>query len=77
MIQYEIRSTVHDHSLQLKRMEELMIRVREATESDTRENMDLAESMKSTAKLLRLVGIGLGVLMVVLIVMVGLGLGHK
>jgi hypothetical protein len=77
MIQYEIRSTVHDHSLQLKRMEELMIRVRESMESDTRENMDLAESMKSTAKLLRLVGIGLGVLMVVLILMVGLGLGHK
>lgn len=77
MIQYEIRSTVHDHSLQLKRMEELMIRVRESMESDTRESMDLAESMKSTAKLLRLVGIGLGVLMVVLIVMVGMGLGHK
>lgn len=77
MIQYEIRSTVHDHSLQLKRMEELMLRVRESTESDTRENMDLAESMKSTAKLLRLVGIGLGVLMVVLIVMVSLVLGHK
>jgi hypothetical protein len=77
MIQYEIRSTVHDHSLQLKRMEELMIRVRESMESDTRESMDLGESMKSTAKLLRLVGIGLGVLMVVLIVMVGLGLGHK
>jgi hypothetical protein len=77
MIQYEIRSTVHDHSLQLKRMEELMLRVRESMDSDTRENKDLAEGVKSTAKLLRLVGIGLGILMVVLIVMVGLGLGHK
>ena len=77
MIQYEIRSTVHDHSLQLKRMEEQVIRVRESLESGSQENMDLAESVKSTVKLLRLVGIGLGVLMVVLIVMVGFLMGHK
>lgn len=77
MVQYEIRSTVHDHSLQLKRMEEQVIRVRESMESGSRENMDLAESVKSTVKLLRLVGIGLGVLMVVLIVMVGLLSVHK
>ena len=76
MIQYEIRSTVHDHSLQLKRMEEQVVRVRESLESGSRENLELAESVKSTVKLLRLVGIGLGVLMVVLIVMVGLQM-HK
>jgi hypothetical protein len=77
MIQYEIRSTVHDHSLQLKRMEEQMIRVRESLESDSSDSTELGETVKSTVKLVRLMGIGLGVLTIVLIIMVGLVLSHK
>lgn len=76
MIQYEIRSTVHDHSLQLKRMEDQMVRVREAMDSDNTENAELADSMKSTVKLVRMIGIGVGILLVVLIAMVGFMLEH-
>jgi hypothetical protein len=76
MVQYEIRSTVHDHSLQLKRMEEQLTRVREVMESESSEHAELTESVMSTVKLVRLIGMGLGALLVTLIVMVGLLLVH-
>lgn len=76
MIQYEIRSTVHDHSLQLKRMEDQMIRVREAVDTDNTESAEMADSMKSTVKLVRMIGIGVGILLVILIAMVGFMLEH-
>jgi hypothetical protein len=76
MVQYEIRSTVHDHSLQLKRMEEQLTRVREVMESESSEHAELTESVMATVKLVRLMGMGLGALLLTLIVMVGLILVH-
>lgn len=76
MVQYEIRSTVHDHSLQLKRMEEQLIRVREVMESESSEHSELTESVMATVKLVRMLGMGLGALLLTLIVMVGLILVH-
>lgn len=76
MVQYEIRSTVHDHSLQLKRMEEQLTRVREVMESESSEHGELTESVMATVKLVRMLGMGLGALLLTLIVMVGLILVH-
>jgi hypothetical protein len=70
LVQYEIRTTVQDHSMQLKRMEEQLSRVRESMESQSSESGNLAESVRSMTKLVRLAGMALGGLLVVLIVVV-------
>jgi hypothetical protein len=77
MVQYEIRTTIQDHSQQLKRVEEQLGRVRETIQSNATERADLADSVKSTVKLVRLIGIGLGALLLILIIMVGLTLGRR
>jgi hypothetical protein len=74
--QYEIRTTIHDHSLQLKRMEEQLTRIRESVDSKSADSDDLMDSVESTVKMVRMIGIGLGALLIVLIIMVGLSLGH-
>lgn len=68
LVQYEIRSTVQDHSTHLKRMEEQLARVRESVESKSADR-ELAEDVQSAMKLLKIVGIGLGGLLVILIVL--------
>jgi hypothetical protein len=67
LTQQEIRTTVEDHSLQLKRMEGQLSRIRESLERSGGE--ELAQSVESTAKLVRFAGIGLGVLLLVVIIM--------
>lgn len=76
LVQYEIKTTIQDHSLQLKRLEDQLTRVRESVESDSSESAAVMDSMKSTVKLVRMVGIGVGALLLVLIVMVGVVLAH-
>jgi hypothetical protein len=68
MVQYEIKTAVQEHSVQLKRIEEQLGRVRESV--GVAQSDDLAESVRTTAKLVQWIGIGLGGLVVVLIVMV-------
>lgn len=68
LVQYEIRTTVQDHSAHLKRMEEQLTRVRESVESKAA-NQELAENVQSAMKMLKMVGIGLGGLLVLLIVL--------
>lgn len=76
MVQYEMRTAVQDHALQLKRVEEQLTRMRQSMESDTSENDELVESVKSTVKLVRMMGIGLGALLAILIVMVAILMTH-
>jgi len=76
LVQYEIKTTVQDHSLQLKRLEDQLTRVQESVESDSSDSASVMESVKSTAKLVRLMGIGMGVLLVVLIIMVAMLMAH-
>lgn len=76
LVQYEIRTTVQDHSMQLKRMEEQLGWVREALEAKQSDSSEVAESVRSMSKLIRIGGIGLGGLLVVLIVLVILMLAH-
>lgn len=76
MAQYEMKTAVQDHSLQLKKVEEQLTRLRESMESDNSENSEMVETVTSAVKLMRLMGIGVGVLLLVLIIMVGLVLAH-
>ena len=59
LVQYEIRSTVHDHSLQLKRVEEQLTRVRESIQAEASGTEELVETVKSTTKVVSFVGIGI------------------
>ena len=74
IVQYEIRTTIQEHSAQLKRMEEQLGRVRES--SGVTYNEELAETVETTAKLVRWIGMGLGGLVVILIVMVAVLMVH-
>ncbi|HTV05815.1 MAG TPA: hypothetical protein VME86_10650 [Acidobacteriaceae bacterium] len=76
LLQYEIKTTVQDHSTQLKRLEEQLTRVQESVELDSTEKTTVMDSVKSTVKLVRVMGIGLGALLLVLILMVGMMLMH-
>lgn len=76
LLQYEIRTTVQDHSMHLKRLEEQLARVRESMERDSAESASVMDSVQSTVKMVRVMGIGLGVMLMVLILMVGMMLVH-
>lgn len=67
LVQYEIRSTVHDHSLQLKRVEEQLTRVRESIQAETSGTEELVETVKSTTKAISFMGIGIISVLVVLL----------
>lgn len=77
LVQYEIRTTVQDHSMQLKRVEEQLTRVRESVDSRSSENAEVAANLRAMAKLMRLAGVGLGVLLLVLIVLVVVMMAHR
>jgi len=70
-VQREVSVTMQDQSLQLKRLEEELIRLREASDRHTLTQAELADALESIAKLVRLVGIGLAILLGTLIVMTG------
>lgn len=76
LVQYEIKTAVQDHSLQLKRMEENLTRVREAVQVAAGE--DIAENVKSTARAVRMAMIGTGATLVLVLIMIGMLLarGH-
>jgi hypothetical protein len=76
LVQYEIRTTVQDHTLHLKRMDEQLGRIRESLESKSSNSADLVENVESMSKLVRIVGIGLGGLVLVLILLVAILLAH-
>jgi len=75
LVQYEIRTTVQDHTLQLKRMDEQLGLIRESLESKS-SGSDLVENVESMNKLVRIVGAGLGGLVLVLILLVAILLAH-
>lgn len=62
--------------MHLKRLEEQLARVRESMERDSAESASVMDSVQSTVKMVRVMGIGLGVMLMVLILMVGMMLVH-
>jgi hypothetical protein len=76
LLQYEIKTTVQDQSMHLKRLEDQLARLRESAEMDSAESASAMDNMKSTAKMVRVMGIGLGVMLMVLILLIGMVLMH-
>ncbi|WP_446745419.1 hypothetical protein [Silvibacterium acidisoli] len=76
MAQRETRVTLQDQGVQLKRVEDQLTRMREASEKNAFEHAELVEDVKSLTSLVRVVGAGLAILLVVLILMVGALLTH-
>ena len=74
--QRDLRLTLQDQTLQLKRFEEQVTRMREATEKNAFEHSELVEDVKSIQTLVKTVTGVLGALLVILIVMVGILLFH-
>jgi hypothetical protein len=74
--QRDVRIAVQDQALQLKRVEDQLTRMREASEKNVYEQTELVEDVKSIGNLVRAVGAGLAVLLVILILMVGALLAH-
>lgn len=67
LTQRDLRMTVQEQLVQMKRVEEEMHRMREATEKNAFESGNLVEDMKSTYSLLRKTAGGLGVVLAALI----------
>jgi hypothetical protein len=74
--QRDLRVSVQDQTLQLKRVEENLTRMREVSEKNAFEHAELVEDVKSIGNLVRVVGAGLAILLIVLILMVGALLAH-
>ncbi len=62
----DIRTHVQEQSVQLKRIDDQLIRLRESTERNTMEHQELVEDLRSASKLVR----GLSTVMIVLMVVV-------
>jgi len=67
LTQRDLRMTVQEQLVQMKRVEEEMHRMRDATEKNAFESANLVEDMKSTYSLLRKTAGGLGVALAALI----------
>lgn len=77
VVQQEIRTTVHDHSLQLRRVEDQLSRVRESLVAEAAGSQDLVTSVKSTTKTVQVVGIAVCALLGFVLVMVMLLFLHS
>jgi hypothetical protein len=68
-IQRDVNAVAQDQALQLKRLEEEIIRLRDASEKYTAAQASLVEDVQQVNKLILWSAAGLGMLLVVLIVM--------
>ncbi|HUY80450.1 MAG TPA: hypothetical protein VMU92_01860 [Acidobacteriaceae bacterium] len=76
LLQYEIKTTVQDHSTHLKRLEDQLTQILESAEMGSADSASVMDNVKSTAKMVRVMGIGLGLMLMVLILMIGMILVH-
>jgi hypothetical protein len=67
-----VTTVVRDQSLQLARLEEELIRLREASDAHAEAQAKLAQDLQSAARFARIAASGLGILLVALIVMTGI-----
>ena len=70
-IQRDADIAAQDQAVQLKRLEEDLIRLRDTSEKQGRAQEKLALEVRSMARLVRVAGIGLAILLLLLIVMTG------
>jgi ABC-type transporter Mla subunit MlaD len=67
----ELRLTVQDQSVELKRIEDQLALVRQTAERSATAHEELAEDVKSLSNLVRTVGAGLAILLILLIILTG------
>lgn len=67
----ELSLQVQDQTVEIKRIEEQIVRLRQSTERTAAEHAELAENVKSLRSLVRAVGAVLAVLLIVLIALTG------
>ena len=72
----EIRTHVQEQSLQLKRIDDQLLRLRESTERNTMEHQELVEDLRSASKLVRTLSTVMMVLMIGVAAMVIFMLSH-
>ena len=71
-IQRDVDIAVQDQVVQLKRLEQELARLRDASETYAQAQEKLGQEVQSIAKLVRIAGIGLAILLLVLVVMTGM-----
>jgi hypothetical protein len=74
--QNDLRTTVQEQSLEIKRLEEQIQRLQEASERGVRERAQLSEEIRSAQKVVRWLGAGLAILLLVVLVIAGVLLAH-
>ena len=74
--QKEIRTHVQEQSIQLKRIDDQLLRLRESTERNTMEHQELVEDLRSASKLVRTLSTVMIVLMIGVAAMVIFMLAH-
>jgi hypothetical protein len=72
----DIRSHVQEQAVQLKRIDEQLVRLRDSTERNTMEHQELVEDLRSASKLVRGVSTAMLILMVAVTAMVAFMLLH-
>ncbi len=68
----ELRLQVHDQTVEMKRIEDQMVLLRQTVERNATEHAELVEDVKSLGNLVRTMGAGLAILLIVLIVLTSL-----
>lgn len=72
----DIRTHVQEQAVQLKRIDDQLIRLRESTERNTMEHQELVEDLRSASKMVRGLSTAMIVLMIVVTAMVAFMMLH-
>ena len=72
----EIKGHVQEQAVQLKRIDDQLLRLRESTERNTMEHQELVEDLKSASKLVRTLSTAMILMMLVVVGMVLFMLTH-
>jgi len=75
-IQSDVSSAIQEQVLQLKQLEEALIRLRDASEAQAAAQASLAKDLAAMRKLIVMSAVGVGALLIALIVMMIVLLGH-
>jgi hypothetical protein len=73
----ELSLQVQGQTVEVKRLEEQIVRLRQTLERNATDHAELAQDVKSLGTLVRTIGAGLGVLLIVLILLTLMLLAHR
>lgn len=73
----ELRLLVQDQTVEMRRIEEQITRLRETAERNATEQVELVEDVKALGNLVRTIGAAVSILLVILILLTGFLLVHR